>query len=170
LSVTLNGKGKITSFSRNINCGTVRSTTPVAGAANGWSELLTATAGSGSTFTGWTGACSGTAPTCSVIVNGLVTAGATFTAIAGGGGGGGGGGATSFKLKSNNGTVTSTPAGINCGATCTATVAAGNAVALSALPPPGLAFLGWGGACSGTASTCTVVMNADTKVQANFSK
>jgi Divergent InlB B-repeat domain len=173
LSVVLTGKGKVTSFSRNINCGTVCSTTPVAGAANGWAELLTASAGSGATFTGWTGACSGTAPTCSVIVNGLVNVGATFTTPTGGGGGGGGGGATSFKLsvsKSNNGTVTSTPAGIHCGATCTATVAAGNAVALSALPPPGLAFLGWSGACSGTASTCTVVVNADTKVQANFSK
>jgi uncharacterized repeat protein (TIGR02543 family) len=170
LSVTLNGKGKVTSFSRNINCGTVCSTTPVAGAANGWSEKLTATAGSGSTFTGWTGACSGTAPTCNVIVNGLVTAGATFTAIAGGGGGGG---ATSFKLtvaKSNSGTVTSTPAGINCGSTCVANYGTGNAVTLSALPPPGLAFLGWSGACSGTANTCSVQMNADTKVQANFSK
>jgi uncharacterized repeat protein (TIGR02543 family) len=176
LSVVLTGKGKVTSFSRNINCGTVCSTTPVAGAANGWSELLTATAGSGYAFSGWTGACSGTAPTCNVIVNGLVTAGATFTAVAGGGvggGGGGGGTATSFKLtvaKSNSGTVTSTPVGINCGSTCVASIPAGNAVALAALPPPGLSFLGWSGACGGTASTCTVVMNADTKVQANFSR
>jgi uncharacterized repeat protein (TIGR02543 family) len=175
LSVQLTGKGKVTSASRTINCGTVCSTTPVAGAANGWSENLTATAGSGYVFSGWTGACSGNTPSCNVIVSGLVTAGATFSTIAGGGGGGGGGGgsASTFKLtvtKGNNGTVTSTPAGINCGSACTSNYGAGNTVALSAVPPPGLSFLGWGGACSGTTPTCSVVIGADTKVQANFSK
>ena len=58
--------------------------------------------------------------------------------------GGGGGGVSGFKLsvaKSNSGTVTSTPAGINCGNTCTSNYAAGNAVSLTATPPPGLAFL-----------------------------
>ena len=72
--------------------------------------------------------------------------------------------------KSNSGTVVSTPTGINCGNTCTASYAAGNAVTLTATPPPGLAFLGWSGACSGAVPSCTVTMNADTKVQANFSK
>ena len=92
LTVALNGKGKVVSFDRSINCGTVCSTTPSAGPLNGFAEQLTATAGSGSVFTAWTGACSGTAPTCNVIVNGQVNVGATFTALAGGGGGGGGGG------------------------------------------------------------------------------
>jgi hypothetical protein len=173
LTVALTGKGKVTSAQRTINCGTVCSTTPALGL--GWTESLTAIAGSGSVFSGWTGACSGTAPTCSVIINGLVGVGATFTAlpVAGGGGGGGGATAAGFKLsiaKSNNGTVTSTPSGINCGSTCTAGYGAGNAVTLAASPPAGLAFLGWSGACSGTALTCTVTMNADTKVQASFSK
>ena len=93
----------------------------------------------------------------------------TFTALPSGGGGGAGG----FKLtvaKSNSGTVMSTPSGINCGSTCTANYSTGNAVALTATPPPGLAFVGWSGACRGTAPSCTVTMNADTKVQANFSK
>jgi endoglucanase len=169
LTVALTGKGKVVSAQRTINCGTVCSTTPALGL--GWTEVLTATAGTGSVFSGWTGACSGTALTCSVIVNGLVDVGATFTALPGGGGGGGG--AAGFKLtvaKANSGTVTSTPAGVNCGSTCTANYAAGNAVTLTATPPPGLAFLGWSGACSGTAANCTVTINADTKVQANFSK
>jgi len=80
---------------------------------------------------------------------------------------------TGFKLsvaKSNSGTVTSTPAGINCGNICTSNFGAGNAVSLTATPPPGLAFLGWSGACSGVAASCTVTINADTKVQASFSK
>ena len=172
LSVTLDGKGKVVSASRTINCGIVCSTTPIAGPLNGWSETLTASAGSGSVFSGWTGACAGTAPTCHVIVNGGVGVGATFTALAPGGGGGGGG-AAGFKLsvaKGNSGTVLSTPAGINCGSVCTASYGAGNAVSLTATPPPGLAFLGWSGACSGAATSCTVTMTADTKVQANFSK
>ena len=171
LTVALTGKGKVISAQRTINCGAVCSTTPALGL--GWTEILTAIPGTGSVFSGWTGACSGTAPTCGVIVNGLVDVGATFTTPAGGGGGGAGGGATSFKLtvaKSNSGTVLSTPSGINCGSTCTTSFGTGNAVALTATPPPGLAFLGWSGACSGTAQSCTVTMNADTKVQANFSK
>jgi Divergent InlB B-repeat domain len=172
LTVALTGKGKVTSAQRTINCGTVCSTTPALGL--GWTEILTAIPGTGSVFSGWTGACSGTALTCGVIINGLVDVGATFTTPAGGGGGGGGGGgATSFKLtvaKGNSGTVMSTPTGINCGSTCTTSYGAGNAVALTATPPPGLAFLGWSGACIGTAPSCTVVMTADTKVQANFSK
>ena len=136
----------------------------------GWTEVLTATAGTGSVFGGWTGACSGTALTCSVIVNGLVDVGATFTALPSGGGGGG---AAGFKLtvaKSNSGTVMSTPSGINCGTACTTSYGAGKAVTLTATPPPGLAFIGWSGACSGTSTSCTVTMNADTKVQASFSK
>jgi hypothetical protein len=168
LTVALTGKGKVTSAQRTINCGTVCSTTPALGV--GWTEVLTATAGSGSVFSSWTGACSGTALTCSVIVNGLVDVGATFTAAPGGGGGGGSGGFKLTVAKSNSGTVTSSPSGINCGATCTTSYGAGNAVALMATPPPGLAFLGWSGACSGTAPSCTLTMNVDTKVQANFSK
>jgi hypothetical protein len=68
------------------------------------------------------------------------------------------------------GQVTSAQRSICCGSSCTTSYGAGNAVALTATPPPGLAFLGWSGACSGTAPSCTVTMTADTKVQANFSK
>ena len=47
---------------------------------------------------------------------------------------------------------------------------AGTAVTLTATPPAGLQFLNWSGACSGTAPTCIVTMNANTSVQAVFSK
>ena len=113
----------------------------------GSTVTLTAKANSGSSFTGWSGACIGNAPTCAVTMNAESAVTASFAAVVAGGGGGGGG-ATGFKLsvaKSNSGTVTSTPAGINCGNTCTATFGAGNAVTLTATPPPGLVFLGWRG-------------------------
>jgi subtilisin family serine protease len=69
------------------------------------------------------------------------------------------------------GTVTSAPAGLTCGTTCssaTATFAAGQSVVLTASPVSGRRFSGWSGACSGTATTCTVVLRANTSVTATF--
>ena len=171
LSVALTGKGKVTSAQRTINCGTVCSTTPALGV--GWTESLTAIAGTGSVFSSWTGACSGTALTCSVIVNGLVNVGATFTALPAAGGGGGGGTTSNPTLKvstSNPGTVTSNVGGINCGTACSATVAPNTLVTLTAIPLAGLTFAGWSGACAGVSSTCTVNVNANLSVKASFNK
>ena len=69
------------------------------------------------------------------------------------------------------GTVTSTPLGLTCGTTCSsasATFAAGQSVVLTASPVTGRRFARWGGACRGTAPTCTVVLRADTSVTATF--
>jgi hypothetical protein len=72
-------------------------------------------------------------------------------------------------LKTGTGTVTSSPSGISCGATCSAPFVAGATVTLTATPPSGTSFTGWsGGGCSGT-GTCSIVMNADTIVSASFS-
>jgi Divergent InlB B-repeat domain len=70
----------------------------------------------------------------------------------------------------NAGTVTSTPAGINCGATCSASYPAGTSVTLVATPPPGLAFSSWSGACTSLTSTCTVTMSKNLSAKANFTK
>ncbi|WP_243337134.1 InlB B-repeat-containing protein [Anaeromyxobacter soli] len=67
------------------------------------------------------------------------------------------------------GTVTSTPAGISCGVTCSADFAAGTSVTLTAQPASGSIFSGWSGACAGTAPTCTVSMDAARTVAASFS-
>ena len=69
--------------------------------------------------------------------------------------------------KVGSGTVSSTPAGISCGATCTASYASGQQVTLQATPTPGSIFAGWSGACTGTGA-CTVTMNAGTAVTATF--
>jgi hypothetical protein len=68
---------------------------------------------------------------------------------------------------SGNGTVTSSPSGLNCVATCSASFASGTQVTLTATPATGSSFTGWSGACNGT-STCSVAMNAAQSVAANF--
>ncbi len=69
--------------------------------------------------------------------------------------------------------MTSSPAGINCGSTCSAQFASGSVVTLTATPSGGgnfgSTFTGWsGGGCSGT-GTCQVTLNSSTTVTANFS-
>ena len=53
------------------------------------------------------------------------------------------------------GTVTSVPAGIDCGPTCSRGYIAGTSVTLTATPAAWSTFIGWSGACTGTA-TCNV--------------
>jgi hypothetical protein len=69
--------------------------------------------------------------------------------------------------KTGNGKVLSTPAGIDCGTTCSASFGEGTSVTLSANPDPGWTFGGWSGPCSGTGS-CTVLINAVKTVGADF--
>ncbi len=58
--------------------------------------------------------------------------------------------------------------GISCGNTCLAACTAGTVVSLSAAAAPGSIFGGWaGGGCSGT-GLCTVTMNANITITANF--
>ena len=53
------------------------------------------------------------------------------------------------------GTVTSSPAGINCGSDCTEELASGASLTLTAEPAEGSVFTGWMGACTGT-DACTI--------------
>ncbi len=73
---------------------------------------------------------------------------------------------TVTKEGSGSGTVTS-PAGIDCGATCTARFLPGTMVSLTATPATGATFTGWSGGCTGT-GTCTVTLTAATAVTATF--
>ena len=71
------------------------------------------------------------------------------------------------RQGTGSGTVTSNPAGINCGSTCSTSYVAGTSVTLVAYPASGSSFTGWGGACSGT-SSCTVSMDSARSVTASF--
>jgi len=148
------GAGTVTSSSTGINCGTAC----VASYATGTQVTLTATPATGSTFTGWSGGCSGTG-TCVMTMNADTTVSAGFVV-------------QSFALTVNTsgtgtGTVTSTPTGINCGSTCSTSFSFNTNVTLSPTAATGSVFTGWSGACSG-AGSCVVSMNAAKTVTANF--
>ena len=150
------GSGTVSSSPAGINCGSICS----AAYASGTPVTLTATPAAGSTFTGWTGGgCTGTG-TCVVTMNAATTVTAGFVV-------------QSFALTVNRsgngtGTVSSSPAGINCGAACSTSFSFGTQVTLTAVAAAGSTFSGWsGGGCSGT-GTCVVTINAATTVTANF--
>src|SRR5439155_1008911 len=69
---------------------------------------------------------------------------------------------------SGTGTVTSTPAGINCPGLCSFGFPVGMVVTLIARPSPTSIFTGWsGGGCSGNL-LCSVTVSATTSVTATF--
>jgi endo-1,4-beta-xylanase len=75
---------------------------------------------------------------------------------------------TVTKTGNGSGTVTSSPAGINCGSTCSANYSSTTTVTLTASAASGSTFGGWSGACSGTSTTCTVSMAAARTATAAF--
>jgi Divergent InlB B-repeat domain/Bacterial Ig-like domain (group 2) len=68
-----------------------------------------------------------------------------------------------------DGVITSTPAGITCGPTCSAAFSTGSTVTLTAVPNNPHSFLGWASGCTSiSGSTCNVTMNSDVIVTASF--
>jgi Ca2+-binding RTX toxin-like protein len=127
---------------------------------------LYATAAPGSIFAGWGGAClfTGTSPTCEIprFYDATRKAIARFERL------------TILKPTAltvsvgGTGAGTVTAPGIACPGDCAQGYVTGAAVALIAAPAPGSSFAGWSGACSGSASTCTVTMSSSTSVTAEF--
>jgi hypothetical protein len=146
------GGGTVSSAPAGIDCGSTCSASYDAGAT----VTLTAAADVSSTFAGWSGACVGTGG-CTVTLDAAKSVGATFTRLL----------YTLTVSRNAGGTVVSSPAGIYCGASCSAQLDAGVAVTLSAIPDSGATFAGWSGACSGTGA-CTVTMSAAKSVTARF--
>ncbi|MBV5311310.1 DUF1566 domain-containing protein, partial [Chromatium okenii] len=150
------GSGSVSSNPAGINCGST-----CAADFNRGSEItLTAAPDANSTFGGWSGACTNTTGDCTVTMSEAQTVTATFTAKP-----------ISYSLsvsKVGSGTVSSDPAGINCGLSCVASFDKGKVVTLTATPASGYSFGGWSGACSNTSGTCSVSMASAKAVTATF--
>lgn len=151
------GTGSITSAPAGIDCGVI------CNSIYDWSTQVTlaATPTTGSAFTGWSGACTGTAATCTVTMDQAQNVTADFASMLKI--------LSLAKTGSGTGTITSSPAGINCGITCSATYAPSTLITLTATPATGSTFGGWLGACTGTATSCTVTLSQSRSVNATFS-
>src|SRR5438552_3797650 len=120
---------------------------------------LTAAPASGSTFGSWSGCDTVSGSSCTVTMNAARSVTATFNA-------------QRFTLTvaeagTGSGTVTSSPAGIDCGTSCSADYASGTLVTLTAAASAGSTFTGWSGGCSGTGD-CMVSLTANAAVTASF--
>ncbi len=71
------------------------------------------------------------------------------------------------RLGTGSGTVTSSPAGINCGSTCSASFTNATSVSLTQSASGGSTFGGWSGDCTGTGA-CVVTMTQARNVTALF--
>jgi List-Bact-rpt repeat protein len=128
---------------------------------------LTAAAGAGSRFGGWSGACSGS-ERCTVTLDQARSVGAAFDLIP-------------FTLTvtgtgAGAGRITGDPAGIDCivdagtaSGVCAAGFPSGTRVTLTAAPDPGSTFAGWSGGCSGT-GPCVVTVDQAVGVSAGFGR
>ena len=149
------GSGIVTSSPTGISCGA----TCTAEFKEGTEVLLTAEADKGSTFSGWSGACSGTG-TCKVTMSEPREVTATFapeqhqlTVVRKGAGSDG---------------VTSSPPGISCGETCSASFDHGTVVTLTEVVKSGTVFLDWAGCDSEFEGKCIVTMSEAKSVTALF--
>jgi phospholipase C len=153
------GTGTISSNPRGIDCGDTCSASFNAGTQ----VTLTATPGANSTFAGWQGAC-GETGACVVTLKENTSVSATFVPKS----------AppdvtlTATVAGTGTGTITSKPSGINCPGTCSANFVPNASVTLTATAAAGSIFAGWSGACTGTSSTCSLTLKANTQATARF--
>ncbi|MCB8986811.1 MAG: hypothetical protein H6661_03565, partial [Ardenticatenaceae bacterium] len=155
-AVSGTGSGVVQSTPAGINCGTDCTAT----FDYGTEVTLTAVPDTGSTFTGWSGACSGTGD-CVVTVEAAAEVTATFAI-------------NQYNLTvtlngTGSGSVTSSPAGITCGSDCVELYEYGTMVTLTAVPGVDSVVDGWGGDCFGTSGlVCTLTVTADTTAAITF--
>ena len=170
------GSGTVRSDPTGIVCGSDCR----ADVEHGRSVTLTASAGSGSHFAGWSGGgCAGRSTTCRVTMTEAETVTAVFARVP----------VATLPAKqrlaldgiktlvvsrtgTGSGTVASTPAGINCGRDCSQAYKRGTAVVLTAAPAAGSTFAGWRECTPAPGAknqrSCAVSMSEHRNVTATF--
>jgi hypothetical protein len=147
------GNGTVTSTPAGIDCGAACNFD----FASDTSVELTAVADANSLFTGWSDACIGTG--CSVTMDADKTVTANFDVK------------PVYAVTINkigNGSVTSAPASIDCGTSCSASFNAGDMITLTAVPDAGYTFGTWTGCTTSTEATCTINVTQATQIDATF--
>jgi hypothetical protein len=154
---TGSGSGTVVSEPLGISCGASCS----AKFAQGSEVILKASPSSGSTFAGWGGACSGTGSCVMSVEEADLSVTATFSPLERK--------LTVEKKGTGSGAVTSSPAAIDCGATCSAEYPTGAEVTLTGTPGPNTEAVKWSGCDSVTSEgRCRVTMSAAKTVSATF--
>lgn len=113
-----------------------------------------------SVFTGFSGACTGSG-VCEVTMDEPKTVTIGYSLFV-----------PSFEVAvriagTGEGTITSQPAGINCGSVCEASFPEDETVSLNFSTAPGSSFVGWGGDCSGS-GICQLMVDGDKSATAFF--
>jgi uncharacterized repeat protein (TIGR02543 family) len=129
--------------------GTVLKSPDKAGYEYGESVTLTASADAGYSFTGWSGAASGTNSSITITMDGDKSVTANFAAIS-----------YTLSIAAANGSVVANPQ--------KAGYSYNESVSLQAVPGTGYHFTGWSGSLSGSTNPASIVMNADKSVTAAF--
>ena len=118
---------------------------------SGASVVLTATANTGYTFTGWSGDATGSVSPLTVIMNSNKNITANFVLTGSG---------FSLNVVAVNGSVLKNPNMLS--------YTSGTSVILTATPNSGFKFTGWSGDATGSVSPLTVIMNSNKNITANF--
>ena len=153
LTVVVSGAGSVVSTPSVLSCPGVCQSHFSAGSV----VTLVASADTRARFGEWGGCDAVDATACTVTVTEDRTIRASFVDR------------VSLRVQlEGQGTVTSTPTGIDCGDTCVADFDKSMPVTLSADPASSWRFDGWTGAGCGRDGTCALVLEADAVLDANF--
>jgi alpha-tubulin suppressor-like RCC1 family protein len=150
------GTGNVTSAPGGIACGS----TCAADYPTGTQITLTATPTAGSVFAGWSGCDTSAGATCTVTMTQARLVAATFQRQRFS--------LTVAKSGVGSGTITSNPAGVNCGSACSSDFIAGTTVTLTATASTGSMFRSWSGCDSVSGNTCAITMSAARSATAEF--
>ena len=160
LRVNVTGPGTVRIASLSLDCRGLCART----VAKATQIRLDAAADPGAHFSGWLGACAGSAAACDLKLDAdaQIEAGFQSDPVP----------SEQARLSvglagSGSGRVRSTPPGIDCPDTCTMTAQNGTSVSLVAEAATGSSFTQWTGACTGS-GPCTVNVHGDAAVSASF--